>query len=78
LAEDAAILGEMVNAYRILIGKYLGKCPHGRARRSHQDSTNMEGDVLWGLYVDRAGLELFSVPGLSLVLLKLSVITSWY
>jgi hypothetical protein len=34
-------MGETRNAYKILVGKYLGKCPFGRPRRRWEDNTKM-------------------------------------
>jgi hypothetical protein len=60
LAGHAARIGEKRNAYRLLVGKPVGKRPLGRPRRRWVDNIRMDlgemgwGDVDWiGLALDR-------------------------
>jgi hypothetical protein len=56
-AGHVARMGEMRNAYRLLVGKTEGKRPLGRPRRRWVDNIRMDlGEVGWG-DVDWIGLD---------------------
>jgi hypothetical protein len=43
-----ALVGELRNAYRVLVGKREGKGPLGRSRRRWEDNIKMDlGEIKW-------------------------------